>query len=78
MYLCLHSALNMSPLFKGSAVLTRDAIGVSYVDREMAASLTKPTAYFSLWHFSLHVQGHPRILQGWSVTEPWNEMQRYH
>ena len=65
----------MSPLFNGSAVLTRDAIGASYISKQMVASLTMPTAYFSLWHFSLHVQGHPGILQGWSATEPWNEMQ---
>ena len=71
----LHSALTMSPLFKGSAVLTRDAIGASYIAGQMAALLTKPTAYFSRGHFSMHVQGHPRLLQGWSATEPRSEMQ---
>ena len=74
-YLRLHSAFTMSSLFKGSAVLTRDAIGVGYVGRQRVASLTEPTAWLSLRHVSLHFQGHPRILQGWRVTEPWNEMQ---
>ena len=39
----------MSPLFKGSAILTRDAIGASYVGRR-DGDLTElsPTAYFSL------------------------------
>ena len=70
----LPSALTMSPLFKGSALLTRDAIGVSYVGRQTVALLTTPTAHVSRWHVTLHLQGYPGILQGWSVTEAWSEM----
>ena len=44
----------------------------------MITSLTESTAYVPLRRFPVHLQGRPRLLQGWSATEPWNGLRRYY